>query len=416
MNARAVAAKIILQVIQQKKSLNDLLAELANEHSRDRAFIQALCFGVCRYYFQLESIANKLLRKKIEDLDIFILILLGLFQLREMRVSSHAAVAETVAAAIVFKKAHAKSLINAVLRNYQRRAHEFNESHHLHPSWLIEKIKTDWPEDWQNIIAANNQTPPFSMRVNRLQISRQEYLKQLPNAVVIPETRCGITLEKSLSVRDVPGFLSGMISVQDGAAQIAVEIMQLASGHYVLDACAAPGGKTAHILEAETTLSGLIAIDNNQNRLSKVQENLSRLQLNAKLICCDAGCTHEWWDGKQFDRILLDAPCSGSGVIRRHPDIKLLRRPSDIKKFTGQQLYLLTALWPLLKKGGLLIYTTCSIFPEENNVMLENFLQEHPEASEEKIITDWGKNRSVGKQILPGMYNMDGFYYACLRK
>jgi 16S rRNA (cytosine967-C5)-methyltransferase len=416
MHARAAAANIILQIVQKKKSLNELLPSLVTEKSRDRAFIQALCFGVCRYYFQLESIANQLLKKKVSDIEVFILVLLGIYQLREMKVSPHAAVSETVAAAEELKKSHAKGLINAVLRNYQRRADEFNELHHLHPAWLAEKIKKDWPLDWQAIITANNQFPPFSLRINSLRISRNDYLNKYMAAAIISETHSGIIMAEPLPITEVPGFLEGLISVQDGAAQLAAEIMQLAPGQTVLDACAAPGGKTAHILECEPALSSLIALDNNPNRLNKVKENLSRLQLNAQLICQDAACPDDWWDGKLFDRILLDAPCSGSGVIRRHPDIKLLRRPSDISKMVAEQNRLLSALWPLLKKDGLLIYSTCSIFSEENSDLLQNFLHNHPDAKEQKILTDWGKNCQVGKQILPGMNNMDGFYYACLRK
>ena len=424
MQVRAAAAQVIDQVMNGS-SLSDCLPEQIKKISdvRDQRFLQALCYGVCRWYFRLDALANELLDKplKEKDQDIYALILVGLYQLSEMRTSAHAAVSETVSATKNLKKIWAKGLVNAVLRNYQRREQELNEkinktdAQYAHPEWIVKKLKTAWPQDWQDILTANNQHPPFALRVNQQKISREKYFAKLAGVEIIPETQAGIILETPVDVQQLPGFSVGEVSVQDGAAQLAAEILELAPGQYVLDACAAPGGKTAHILELQKNVD-LVAIDEDGKRLQLVRDNLQRLQLSAKCIVADAGDPKAWWDGKLFDRILLDAPCSASGVIRRHPDIKLLRRTDDIPQLAKEQLRLLNALWELLKSGGLLVYATCSIFPEENAAVLQAFLSKHPDAKEEKLEINWGIPCEVGRQILPGMSEMDGFYYARLRK
>lgn len=438
MNPRLLATHILLNVIEDQHSLSDSLAQALPKlkDPRDRAFVQALCFGVCRSYFRLDEIAKKLLQKPLKenDQDIYLLILIGLYQLIEMRLPDYAAVSETVEVAKSLKKIWAKNLINAVLRNYQRQQARFPQSHYSHPNWMIEKLQHDWPNDWQSILDANNQHPPLALRVNQKKLSREEYInKNLHNFETspllegvaepehrggifpIPETLSGIYLETPMDVHDIPGFMQGELSVQDGAAQLAAELLQVAPEQLVLDACAAPGGKTSHILEITNDIE-LIALDDDAHRLNVVKENLKRLQLSAKYICADAGDPKVWWDKKPFDRILLDAPCSAMGVIRRHPDIKLLRRASDIPNLAKEQSRLLNALWPLLKPNGLLVYATCSVFPDENEQVIQAFLEEHPEAKEEKIKAGWGVSCIVGRQILPGMHGMDGFYYACLRK
>jgi 16S rRNA (cytosine967-C5)-methyltransferase len=288
-----------------------------------------------------------------------------------------------------------------------------------HPAWMIGKIKKHYPAQLEDILDANNQHPPFSLRVNQQRISREDYLEKLVadglSAQSIPETLSGIILEEAIDVLQLPGFSEGEVSVQDGAAQLAAELLELAPEQHVLDACAAPGGKTAHILELQPTVT-CVAVDHDPERLASVTENLERLNLSATCIAADVAETDKWWDGKLFDRILLDAPCSASGVIRRHPDIKLLRRPTDIPALAKIQLELLEAVWSLLKPGGLLLYATCSVFVDENVQVLKSFLTLHPEINEEKITAPWGVECDIGKQILPGSHNMDGFYFARLRK
>lgn len=430
MNIRAAAASVIYDVIEDGRSLADSLPEMAGllDDARDRALLQAICFGVCRHFFSLDAIAQKLLDKplKPKDQNVYALLLVGLYQLIYMRIPAYAAVTETVAATKNFKKIWAKGLINGVLRRYQREAEILNrdlkiEATFSHPSWIIERLQKSYPADdvWKQILDANNEHPPFSLRVNQKQISRNQYLEKLTaegiEAQIIPETQSGVVLTEPMDVKQLPGFASGEVSVQDGAAQLAAELLALAPNQRVLDACAAPGGKTAHILEIEPTTE-CVAVDIDESRLDIVRENLDRLGLSAQCIAADVGKTASWWDGKLFDRILLDAPCSASGVIRRHPDIKLLRRDTDIEALVETQSRLLNALWPLLKPGGLFVYATCSVFPEENVKLLQAFLETNIDAKEEKISSSWGRESAIGKQILPGMHGMDGFYYACLRK
>jgi 16S rRNA (cytosine967-C5)-methyltransferase len=377
----------------------------------------------------LAAVADSLLEKplKAKDQDVYALLLIGIYQLTDMRVPAYAAVAETVAATHDFDKHWAKNLVNGVLRTYQRQMDEIQadvshdpEALYMHPAWFIGKVKKKWPLQWESVFAANNEHPPLALRVNQRHHTRAEYMDQLTqqdiSATIIPETEMGIVLLHPMDVKQLPGFFDGDISVQDGAAQLAAELLDLAPGQRVLDACAAPGGKTAHILEREPNLAELIAVDNDDLRLDVVAENLQRLKLTAHCVHSDVGAVKEWWDGQLFDRILLDAPCSASGVIRRHPDIKLLRRPEDIHRLSQQQEHLLTALWPLLQVGGLLLYATCSIFPEENADVIARFLAKHTNAEEYKIVSAWGVDCAVGKQILPGDHGMDGFYYVRLRK
>ncbi len=428
-NLRMLAARTVYQVLVHGRSLSDCLPETLTRvrELRDQSFLQAMCYGVCRWYYRLDALAHLLLEKplKLKDQDIHCLILVGLYQLTEMRVPAHAVLDETVSAAQAFKKPWAKGLVNAVLRSYQRSASELNEKMlqslvtlYMHPQWIIDQVQKNWLLDWQDILTANNQRPPFALRVNQKQITRERYLEKLTannmKARIIPETQAGILLEQPVDVQDLPGFLIGEVSVQDGAAQLAAELLELKAGQRVLDMCAAPGGKTAHILELQPDVE-LVAVDRDEKRLQDVRNNLARLQLLATCISADAG-GKEWSDGQLFDRILLDAPCSASGVIRRHPDIKILRRATDIAKLVHEQTRLLNAAWGLLKPGGLLVYATCSIFPEENVAVLQAFLTSHPDATEEMIRMDWGKSCAVGRQILPGMHDMDGFYFARLKR
>jgi len=362
---------------------------------------------------------------KAKDADIAALLLCGLYQLRDLRIPSHAAISETVNATKTLGKQWAKGLINASLRNYQRQYEEIenklqqrDSAKYAHPEWLIEQFKQDWPDHWQAILNASNQQPPMMLRTNQQNGTRQDYLSRLIDADIpakeIDVCAEGILLDKPCDVFQLPGFTDGDVSVQDGAAQQVASLLNLTPDLRILDACAAPGGKTCHILEHAPN-NEVIALDIAANRLQQIEQNTDRLKLNATLIASDAADTDNWWDGQEFDRILIDAPCSGTGVIRRHPDIKLLRRPDDIASLAEQQQHLLKTLWPLLKSNGLLVYTTCSALKQENEQQIADFLQQHPEAEEIEASSPPAQRRPFGYQRLPGDDNLDGFYYACLR-
>lgn len=428
---RGIAAQIITEVIIHHKSLTAALTQSVDHllSEKELGLLKELCFGTLRWYHRLNSLAQQFIKipLKQKDQDIYSLILLGLYQLLFLRIPPHAAVSETVAAAYALKKPWAAKLINGVLRQYQRDAEAITlfieqnpVARYSHPAWFIEAIQTAWPDDWNKILDANNERPPQSCRINARHYTREDYLQLLEKhaieATPIEFTGNGIIVNNPCDVHQLPQFSSGAISIQDGAAQLAAQLLAVKPGDYVLDACAAPGGKTIHLLEMQPQLEKLIAIDIDEQRMHHVQENLSRAQLSAELIVADAAQPHTWWNGKLFDRILCDAPCSATGVIRRHPDIKTLRRETDIAQLIEQQWQLLNALWPLLKTGGILLYSTCSVLPVENSDLLARFLSSHTDAHEEIINEPWGIKQTIGRQILCGMHNMDGFYYAKLIK
>jgi 16S rRNA (cytosine967-C5)-methyltransferase len=431
-NTRAQAAKILIEVLQKQRSLSAAMAAVTEKNNK--GFIQELCYGVLRWHGQLDAIAKKLLEKplKEKDRDIYILILIGLYQLLHLQTPAHAAINETVAAARDLKKIWATGLINALLRRFQREQISLLNivekdllAHYSHPAWLLKILQQAWPEQWETIVNANNQRPPLTLRVNQLKITRDDYLHLLTQqniaAQIIEATTAGIVLAEACDVTKLPKFVEGFISVQDAAAQLAAELLELQPQQLVLDACAAPGGKTAHILETEANLGELVVMDIEEKRLEKIKDNLNRLQPSpalsgtlshrerghplVKLLCADAAQPQAWWDGKLFDRILLDAPCSATGVIRRHPDIKFLRRAEDIQQLAAVQEQLLNALWLLLKPDGILLYATCSVLPQENNLQIEKFLAAHKDAS-----------KKMEQQIFPGENTMDGFYYAQVKK
>jgi 16S rRNA (cytosine967-C5)-methyltransferase len=425
--ARATAARVIAEVIQKKHSLNGVLAAaLTSLPDNDRSLCQQLCYGVIRWQPQLEAISQSLLTKSLraKDADIAALLLCGIYQLRDMRVPSHAAISETVNACKTLGKPWATGLLNASLRNYQRQHEEIEieilqqeSAQYAHPDWLIQRFKQDWPEQWPAILEANNLQPPMMLRVNKQHGSRQDYLARMAQANIdasaIEFCSEGVLLDTPCDVFQLPGFADGDASVQDGAAQLVAELLDLKPNLRILDACAAPGGKTCHILE-QFPDNHMVALDIDPRRLLQIKQNTDRLKLNAELIASDAVDVDNWWDGKLFDRILIDAPCSGTGVIRRHPDIKLLRRPDDIAALAEQQLQLLNKLWPLLKLDGVLIYTTCSALKQENEEQVASFLQHHPQAKENAISPAPAERRSFGYQRLPGDNILDGFYYASL--
>ena len=426
---RAAAARALVPVITGKGSLTGL-----DDHqvvTRDRALFKALCFGVCRTLPRLEALAGRLLVKpfKARDADVQALLLLGIHQLLYLRVPAHAAVGETAGAARLLGKEWATRVLNGCLRRLQRESGTLQAEVDrdpavalLHPKWLLKALRQAWPDDWRAVAEANNVPGPMTLRVNRRQGDREAYLDRLAaaglEARLCAHAPDGITLETPCDVHDLPGFAEGHVSVQDEAAQLATvllgPVLAPRPGARVLDACCAPGGKTAHLLEVFDI--DMHAVDSDAERLARVEGALERLGLGARLAHGDA-TARDWWDGTPFEAILLDAPCSGSGVIRRHPDIKRLRRPSDIKALAALQARLLDNLWPLLRPGGTLLYATCSVLPEENRDQIAAFLARTPDAqATTPRDVAWGRPAGEGRQLLPEVDSHDGFFYARLRK
>jgi 16S rRNA (cytosine967-C5)-methyltransferase len=425
---RTLAVQVILQVLEGR-SLNEVLAPAqARAQERDRALLQELCYGVSRWYFRLRAISGQLLERPLKkrDRDVELLILLGLYQLLYLRIPAHAAVAETVETARAMGKSWAAGLVNGVLRRFQREQEQLlaavdREPVALfaHPDWLLKEIQRAWPDRWQQILQAANTRPVMSLRVNLGRIPRQDYFKLLQSAAIaarpIENVSSGVMLDRPLDVTGLPGFSEGLVSVQDGGAQLAAGLLDLQPGQRVLDACAAPGGKSCHILEREPAVA-LTAIDLDAVRLQRVRENLQRLDLSAEVCEGDASAPAGEWAEAVYDRILLDVPCSATGVIRRHPDIKLLRRAEDIPALAELQSRILSKVWNLLKPGGILLYATCSLLPQENEQQIERFLAGRNDVRERPIEGAWGHGCERGRQTLPGEGSMDGFYYAVLEK
>lgn len=431
-SVRLHGAKILAKVMAGESLATALPAVESELEGRDLALLRQLCYTTLRHWFSLNAVLDQLLTKslKTRDGDVKALMLLGLCQLYHTRIPAHAAISETVGAAKGLKKSWANGLVNAVLRNAQREEEKLRKSVTKDaalaelPDWLYGKLAKRWPEQLDSIIAGTNSQAPMTLRVNSAKVSRPNYLKQL-KAAEINASRClfsnhGLQLEEPTAVDNLPGFFDGLVSVQDEAAQLSAAMLECQPGDRVLDACAAPGGKTCHLLENTENLN-LTALDLEANRLVRVEENLERLQLQAGVIQGDASKPEEWWDGEQYDRILLDAPCSATGVIRRHPDIKLLRRPEDIAQLTELQGKILDAMWGLLKPGGTLVYATCSILPEENSRQIESFLartdnavQDTPTQMSEN--SECGIDTGFGLQLLPQAGGHDGFFYCRLRK
>jgi len=449
MNPRLTVHHILTEVISAGHSLDYAL----NKHNtavepKHRALISAISFGVCRSLPKLQVILSLLLKKPLrkKDFDVEILLYIGLYQLLDMRIAQHAVVSETVTVSKKLRKVWSKNLVNGVLREFLRQRDNILEkadsnelARYAHPDWLIQLIKSAWPKQAAAIFKANNIQAPMTLRVNTHFTTVTRYREQLDDsdkaALPTAHSDVAITLNKACDVNDLPGFADGHISVQDEAPQLAVKLLNPQAGERILDACAAPGGKTCHILEHQPELAECVALDVSAKRLTKVSENLTRLQLQATIVEGDAAEPDKWWDGTQFDRILLDAPCSATGVIRRHPDIKILRQAVDIETLVATQLQMLHSLWPLLKPGGMLLYCTCSILPIENTELIEKFIHQTKDATEHKIDAKWGIAQSFGRQILPGcadsdissaesadsnnnilVDNMDGFYYAPIYK
>lgn len=426
LHVRALAARALAPVLAGKESLSDTLpAALAAVAPQDRGLLQALTFTACRYALLYRALLHPLLQRHPQPL-VEALLLTGLAQLRDLRIPDHAALSETVNAARELGQDKVTGLINAVLRRYLREKNELEaqaaSAAHAHPEWLKTRLERDWGrEKAAALMQANNQEGPLTLRINSRQTTREHYLAQLQAentaASACATSPVGIRVENVSDVRTLPDFTKGAVSVQDEAAQLAALLLDAGPGMLVLDACAAPGGKTAHILEATADLT-LTALDISPERCQRIEENLQRLQLlnadKVRIIAADAAQPKNWWNEKKFDRILLDAPCTATGVIRRHPDIKLLRRESDVAATIKLQAALLTALWPLLAPGGVLLYATCSVLKTENEQQIASFLQKTADAHELAITADWGEARPQGRQLFTG--ETDGFYYARLAK
>lgn len=420
-NPRRLAWQILLGVVAKGQSTSQTLAPAQQKCApKDRALLQQLVFGTLRHWFALQAELEQRLSKpfKSKDNDLLVLLTLGLYQVRHTRIPDHAALNETLKLCPK-NKTWAKGLMNAVLRRALEDIPSDEEATTTTPDlpdWLLLRLKNDWPDQWFCIAQQSNKTAPLTLRSV---IDRSDLLAALDNAEVDATaatfTQSGVTLNSGHDVTSLPGFSNGEFVVQDAAAQLSAEILAPENSQRILDACCAPGGKTTHLLQLAPK-SKLTAIDSEQSRLLRVEENLKRLKQSATVICGDASTPATWWDGAEFDRILLDAPCSATGVIRRHPDIKLLRRDTDIDNLTALQLNILTALWPLLKPGGRLLYCTCSILRAENEQQIAQFLAKQSDAKEVSISLPLGQQGLHGIQVLPGDSGCDGFYYCLLEK
>ena len=405
------------------------------EDRRDRGLANEIINGVLRWRWQLEFFVSCLLAKplKQKDSDVQLLLLMALYELKECRAPDYAIINDAVELIRApggkgAGKKWAAGMVNAVLRRFTREKEELIASikdtqvRYSHPRWILEKIKTDWPENWTQILDANNQRPAFWLRVNQMQYSTEQYQKLLADKDIESHfsalTDHALKLSRGLDVRLLPGFADGAVSIQDVGAQLTAELLNVAENAQVLDLCAAPGGKTCHLLEHYNDIDKVFAVELEEQRMRRVSENLQRLKLEsrAELIVADAREYKQWWSGDQFDRILIDAPCSASGVIRRHPDIKTLRRESDITPLAKLQAEILASAWQMLAPGGELLYVTCSVFKDENQNQIHGFLSRNNDAAEIKIEASWGKRCEHGHQLLPGEQDADGFYYCRLKK
>ncbi|MBO1273131.1 16S rRNA (cytosine(967)-C(5))-methyltransferase RsmB [Shewanella sp. 4t3-1-2LB] len=425
MNLRALAATAVYAVLEQGQSLSSVLPDQQRllPNPKDKALLAELCYGVMRVLPQLDQCISACLNKPFKGKQRIIhqLLLLGCYQLYFTRIPAHAAISETAEACRQLGHESLVKVVNGVLRNIQRQQQPLSEANdtlkYNFPAWIIKKLQVAYPAQWLQIVENSQQRPPMWLRNNRQQQSREQYLQRLQQQAI--EAIAGnsddaIMLSSPVDVAQLPDFGVGAVSVQDGAAQWAAQLLDAQAGELVLDACAAPGGKSCHILERTPGIR-LVAVDNDSKRLERVSQNLQRLGLDAQLFVGDAAAIDSWWHGPQFDRILLDAPCSATGVIRRHPDIKWLRKAADIAELSHLQAQILDHCWQWLKPGGILLYATCSIMPEENHQQIADFLARTADA-ELQAITASQENCSPDWQILPGQDNMDGFYYAKLQK
>lgn len=427
-SVRELAVECYFQIRYQGKSLDQQLKKLQKHDHQDTAFLGNLVYGAVRWSSLLEFWVDELLARPLpaREKKLRSLLCIALFELFYSRAPDYAVVNEAVKIAIKWRKNWARGLVNAVLRNARRKEKQLKEQvsslpvRWSHPAWLMALIKKDWPKDWKYILEQNNLQAPMTLRVNLSKIDRKQYLDVLLLKDLSAEKGCvtdsSLVIDSPVAVDLIPRFSKGYVSVQDEAAQIAAGLINPHDEERILDACAAPGGKTGHLLE-KAPLSVVWALEKNAQRAEKIRQNLGRLGLQAIVKVADAKVVADWWDGIPFDKILLDVPCSGTGVIRRHPDIKLLRRKEDFSSLHQEQIALLSAMWPLLKPGGRLVYSTCSIMRAENDLIIEELMAKYGhQMINRKIQADWGRPLKYGRQILPGESCMDGFYYAILEK
>lgn len=418
---------MLLEVAYHGASLDGALqSQLHRVDAADRSLFKELCFGSLRWYWRCKGVIDQLMERPLKQRDRVIeaLLILGIYQLDQLRLPAHAALHTTVGACATLKRPKAKGLVNGVLRNSQRRGGALIEalgdaSRDAHPEWLWRRIREEWPDRAEAIIEANNQRPPMALRVNTRAVSVTRYLEALADAGIdarpLPYAPAGVVLERGMNVDNLPGFEQGWVSVQDASAQLLPGLVAPAAPRRILDACAAPGGKLTHLLESfPEALVQAVEVD--PERARRIDENLQRLGLEAEVAVADATMLDDWWDGRPFDVIVLDVPCSGTGVIRRHPDIKVLRRASDIAQFAALQQRLLERLWPTLQAGGLMVYVTCSILAAENQDRIQHFVDQTPEALGQPVRLPAAEPLSHGCQVLPAQDGGDGFYYAVLRK
>jgi 16S rRNA (cytosine967-C5)-methyltransferase len=416
-NPRFFAAQLVNRVLLERRGLTQAMADARGPDARGQAAARSLAYGTLRQAGTLRYYLSRLVGRPLEPGDLLGHLLVGLHELEAGDTPAYAVVHETVDLA-ARRHPRARNFVNAVLRNFQRRraalradARADAEACWNFPAWWLRRLEAEYPRDWQAIVTAQNGHPPMTLRVNRRRAGMENTLAELRAAGIAARQTgpAALTLEKPLPVSELPGFAAGRVSVQDLGAQWAAPLLEAADGMRVLDACAAPGGKTGHLLELADL--DLLALDGDAKRLDRVRENLDRLGLNARLLAADAGAPGAWWDDRPFDRILLDAPCTASGVARRHPDGKWLKRPEDMQQLAGEQARLMDALWPLLKPGGKMLYATCSLFGPENRAQVAAFLSRHPDAQLDAVEPPGAREG----QLLPGP-DTDGFFYARLHK
>ncbi|MCF8158527.1 MAG: 16S rRNA (cytosine(967)-C(5))-methyltransferase RsmB [Burkholderiaceae bacterium] len=423
--SQQIAAEAIGQVFAGRNLgvvLESLFARYSNITPQQRAVAQDLSYGTLRFYGAIEALLDQLLQKPLEDAKLQCLLLVAIYQLQYDKAASHTVVDQAVKAASQSKKTWAKGLVNGVLRNFLRQQPELvanlkdNEfATYSYPAWWVTKLKYQYPDNWQSMLEAGNQHPPMTLRVNQRQILVADFVSKLEAEGIVSQAlgANAVTLDKPIPVDRIPGFSAGEASVQDYAAQVAGYALDLKDGQRVLDACCAPGGKTGQILELADV--DLVAVDNDVTRIALTQSNIERLKLKATLLVGDAANSVVWWDGKPFDRILADVPCTAAGIVRRHVDIKWLRREADIASFTKQQAQILPSLWQVLAKGGKLLYVTCSVFQEENQRQIDSFLKLHADAEQLPLDQPLAGLILNNGQLLPSAQH-DGLFYALLQK
>lgn len=428
-DARALAATALAEVALRGASLRDMLERYAPKlpDPRDRSLLTALLNNGARWWLRYDAALDGLLEQPLRHKEpaVHALLVLGLVQLEVMHMNDYAAVASSVEATRALRRPRLAGLVNAVLRRWQRERERRiaaldaqPQTRHAHPAWLADALRHDWPAQAESIMAADNAEAPLMLRANRRFGTRAALLARLEQAGLAvtahPWLADALILPHSVDVTRLPGFAEGAFAVQDGAAQVAADLAEPRDGLRVLDACAAPGGKACHLLERARL--ELTALEFDRARAARIRENLARLRLDARVVIGDAGAPQDWWDGRPYDRILVDAPCSASGVLRRRPDVRLHRRASDIAPLCEQQRRIVGALWPLLAPGGLLIYVTCSLLRRENEDTIGALLRDQADARERRFTLPVGQATAVGWQILPGDDDLDGMYYAVVQK